>query len=343
MKKVTLREPTIADQDAFIAAMQASQDLHLPWVASPITAEEFRAYLTQFQQVNQKSFLACDHIGNIVGVFNISEIVTGLFQSAYLGFYVVAEFAGQGYMNAGLKQLLAYLFNELKLHRIEANIQPDNTSSINLVKANGFRYEGFSPRYLKINGHWCGHEHWAMTYEDYVKDDPEVLKKDYIDIVPYDKEWPIKAKAEIAKLQMVLPASSISDIQHIGSTAIPGMAAKPILDIQIAAYSLNEMRAIAVPALMKLGYEFWYENPDLDRLFFVKGMPPYGAKRSHHVHIFESSSKRWRERLKFRDYLISHPKAAKEYEALKLALANQFLYDREAYTNAKSDFINRII
>lgn len=225
-----------------------------------------------------------DVSGNIVGVFNINEIVRGLFQSAYLGFYVVADYAAKGYMSVGLKLILAKVFNELKLHRIEANIQPDNLRSIALIKKNGFRYEGFSPRYLKINDEWCGHEHWAMTYEDFIRNDVEVLKKDHVDIVEYDSEWPVKANAEINRLRAVFPVNRVVDIQHVGSTAIPGMMAKPIIDIQIAVVSLDEMKVIAIPALQKLGYEYWYENPDQERMFFVKDMPPFGEKRTFHVH-----------------------------------------------------------
>ncbi len=164
-----LREPKLEDEAAFIAAMQRSQSLHQPWVKVPMTSHEFRAYYRRYQQPSQKSFLVCDESGNIVGVFNLNEVVGGLFQSAYLGFYAVAEYAGRGYMNAGLKLVLQKAFEELDLHRIEANIQPENKRSINLVKNNGFTKEGFSPRYLKINGEWRDHERWALTYEDWLQ------------------------------------------------------------------------------------------------------------------------------------------------------------------------------
>lgn len=116
--------------------------------------------------------------------------IRGQFQNAYLGFYAVSNFVGKGYMSAGLKLVLAKVFNELQLHRVEANIQPDNIQSIQLIKKNGFRYEGFSPRYLKIDNEWRGHEHWAMTYEDFIRNDADVLKKDHVDIVAYNSEWP---------------------------------------------------------------------------------------------------------------------------------------------------------
>lgn len=342
MLNMTIREIKFEDKEAFLGAMQRSQTLHQRWVKAPTTDSAFDDYIHRFNQPNQKSFVVLDK-DNIVGIFNISEIVRGVFQNAYLGFYAVADYAGKGYMSAGLKLVLDKVFNELQLHRIEANIQPDNIQSIRLVKNNGFRYEGFSPRYLKINDVWCGHEHWAMTYEDFIQHTDDVRQKDSVEMVDYDVNWPIEAKAEISKLREVLPANNVIDIQHVGSTAIPGIMAKPIIDIQIAVHSLEAMKVIAVPVLQKMGYEYWADNPDPERLFFVKGMPPFGEKRTHHVHIVESTSKHWANKLLFRDYLLSHPDVAKEYQQLKLSLSKQHLYDREEYTKAKTEFVNKIL
>ncbi len=166
---ITLREPVIQDKTLFLKAMNQSQPLHDPWVSPPKTSEEFDVYIHKYaeNQDQNKSFLLLNQSGNIAGVFNINQIVRGFLQSGYLGFYAVEGYAGQGYMSAGLKLVLKKAFEELGLHRLEANIQPDNFRSINLVKKNGFKKEGFSPRYLKINGEWRDHERWAMTYEDF--------------------------------------------------------------------------------------------------------------------------------------------------------------------------------
>ena len=164
---IIIRQPTLQDETAFLSAMQKSISLHHPWVKAPLTSEEFHTYIKRSQQDNQKCFLVLED-SQIAGVFNINEIVRGCFQNAFLGFYAVSDFENQGIMSAGLKLVLKAIFEELQLHRIEANIQPENTQSINLVKKNKFRYEGFSPRYLKINGEWCDHEHWALTYEDWL-------------------------------------------------------------------------------------------------------------------------------------------------------------------------------
>ncbi|MBE9116824.1 GNAT family N-acetyltransferase [Lusitaniella coriacea LEGE 07157] len=104
----------------------------------------------------------------VVGVANLSQIFYRAFQNAYLGYYVNVEFAGQGLMREGIRLALDYTFSTLNLHRVEANIQPKNTASINLVKRLGFTQEGFSRRYLKINGEWRDHERWALTVEDWV-------------------------------------------------------------------------------------------------------------------------------------------------------------------------------
>jgi len=102
----------------------------------------------------------------IIGVANLRQIFYGVFQNAYLGYYVDVNFAGQGLMSEGIQLVINYAFHTLGLHRIEANMQPGNIASINLVKRLGFTKEGFSRRYLKINQEWCDHERWALTAED---------------------------------------------------------------------------------------------------------------------------------------------------------------------------------
>jgi ribosomal-protein-alanine N-acetyltransferase len=107
--------------------------------------------------------LVCEReSGRIVGVINITNIVLGVFRSGYLGFYVFAGFERQGLMHDGLGAAVRHSFDKLKLHRLEANIQPGNAASIALVKSCGFSKEGYSPRYLKIAGRWRDHERWAI-------------------------------------------------------------------------------------------------------------------------------------------------------------------------------------
>src|SRR5690348_9201884 len=136
MQSISIREPQLSDEAEFVAAMQQSKALHHPWTQSPQTSAEFKDYVDRYHQAKYKSYLVCTEDNHIAGVFNLSEIVQGFFQNAYLGFYAVKAYAGKGYMSAGLKLVLAKTFTELKLHRLEANIQPQNDHSINLVKAN---------------------------------------------------------------------------------------------------------------------------------------------------------------------------------------------------------------
>ncbi len=97
---------------------------------------------------------------------NLNIITYEALCSAYLSYYVVQRFAERGYMKEGLRQVIDVAFGELGLHRLEANIQPGNERSVRLVESLGFQYEGFSPRYLKINGKWCDHERWALLADD---------------------------------------------------------------------------------------------------------------------------------------------------------------------------------
>ncbi|WP_392537755.1 GNAT family N-acetyltransferase [Legionella sp. 227] len=165
---IHLRQLNQLDEAHFLHTMQKSHDFHYPFVTPPQTHEAFQSYLQQSLQENRRCYLALNQNEDIIGVFNISEIVQSVFQSAYLGYFASVTYAGQGLMSQALKLVLKEIFLNLKLHRIEANIQPTNTSSIHLVTQNGFLKEGFSPRYLKINGIWCDHFRFALTYEDWL-------------------------------------------------------------------------------------------------------------------------------------------------------------------------------
>lgn len=158
--------PAPRHETEFLAAVVRSQRLHGAWVTAPRSSAEYRLYLKERRGPRQVKYFVCSEQGELCGVFNLSEIVRGSFQSAYLGYYALAPHGGKGFMSAGLELVLEKVFGELALHRVEANIQPKNTRSIRLVERAGFRLEGLSPRYLKIAGRWRDHERWAMTSED---------------------------------------------------------------------------------------------------------------------------------------------------------------------------------
>jgi GrpB-like predicted nucleotidyltransferase (UPF0157 family) len=165
---------------------------------------------------------------------------------------------------------------------------------------------------------------------------------DEVEIVDYDPRWPILFDEEAKRLRAVLEPSLIVGLEHFGSTAIPGLSAKPIIDILIAVRSLAAAQATFVEELRNLDYVYWAENPKKDRMFFVKGMPPFASKRTHHVHVTEPHGEMW-QRLVFRNYLRAHPEEAGTYERLKLRLAAEHQTDREAYTDAKAAYVESVM
>jgi len=160
----------LEDEDVFLEAVRRSRRFHRPWVYPPTTSSEFRAFVASTGTARQRLLLWAQD-GNadagLAGYFSLGEIVRGQLNSAYLGYWASTAWEGRGVMFRGMQMLLRYGFRQLRLHRVEANIQPDNLASISLVRRSGFRHEGFSPRYLKVGGRWRDHERWAMTVEDW--------------------------------------------------------------------------------------------------------------------------------------------------------------------------------
>jgi [ribosomal protein S5]-alanine N-acetyltransferase len=160
---VVIRPLSHDDEAEFLAAARASRALHQPWVNPPLTATAFRARLRRLGGPEHLGFAVrrADN-GGLVGVVEVTNIVQGVFRSGYLAYYAFAGHERQGLMTAGLRRVARHAFTQLRLHRLEANIQPGNGASIALVKACGFRLEGYSPRYLKLGGRWRDHERWAL-------------------------------------------------------------------------------------------------------------------------------------------------------------------------------------
>jgi [ribosomal protein S5]-alanine N-acetyltransferase len=153
--RVLLRTPAESDRAEFLAAMVVSTELHEPWMSDVATDEYFERLLVRVADERQDVNLVCLREGGaIVGVVNLSEIVRGAFQSAFLSYAAVSGYEGQGLMSEGLQLLLQRVFVDLELHRLEANIQPANAPSLALVQRAGFVCEGTSRRYLKLGGEW---------------------------------------------------------------------------------------------------------------------------------------------------------------------------------------------
>jgi ribosomal-protein-alanine N-acetyltransferase len=165
---VYLRPPRRSDEREFVELMRASRSFHRPWASAPTDAERFTAYLADARRSDFEAMLVCREDDEaIIGFFNLSHITRGLLQSAYLGYAAGKPYAGQGYMREGIQLVLRNAFLNLRLHRVEANIQPGNRASIALARGAGFRREGFSPRYLKIGGRWRDHERWALLADEW--------------------------------------------------------------------------------------------------------------------------------------------------------------------------------
>ena len=164
---VLLRHPTIEDSTAFLAFVRDNRRYHRPWVYPPADADAFARFVQRSCGRHDRAFLVIERASDdIAGVVDVSEIVRGALQSGFIGYYGAARVAGQGYMGDAVRLVVRHAFEILDLHRLEANIQPDNAASIRLVEHCGFRKEGLSPRYLRIGGCWCDHERWAILADD---------------------------------------------------------------------------------------------------------------------------------------------------------------------------------
>jgi [ribosomal protein S5]-alanine N-acetyltransferase len=162
--RVILRPVTSGDEAEFLDLVHASVRLHQPWMSLPATPQDFQAYIARYEHSGEESLLIClRSTGAIAGRVNINSIIRGRFQCGSLSYAAFAPTAGKGYMTEGLGLAVRYAFEQLRLHRLEANIQPANHASINLVRRLGFRREGYSPEMLFIDGAWRDHERWAIT------------------------------------------------------------------------------------------------------------------------------------------------------------------------------------
>ena len=165
-------------------------------------------------------------------------------------------------------------------------------------------------------------------------------------IVPYNPRWPELFRREKEHLLSCLPAELIRRVEHFGSTAVQGLAAKPVVDVLVEVSDLQATRTWIAPLLESQGYDYFWRPTHGDDgppfyAWFIKRDPGSGA-RTHHIHMVEADFAAHWDRLLFRDYLIEHPRVAREYEDLKLRLASAYPNDRVAYTQGKTEFVVRV-
>jgi GrpB-like predicted nucleotidyltransferase (UPF0157 family) len=173
--------------------------------------------------------------------------------------------------------------------------------------------------------------HSAALVEREPRDEP-------VRLVPYDPGWPARYEGERRALEKAIGGWVVGGIHHVGSTAVPGMEAKPIVDILAGVADLERSRACLEP-LRRLDYVYAPYLPE-EMHWLCKPSP---GRRTHHLHLVPVDSARFRDELAFRDLLRADPRAASEYVALKRRLADRFADDREAYTEAKGAFIRRAL
>lgn len=161
--KVSLRPLVATDQEAFLQAARQSRSLHRQWIQVPTTPTQFLDYVEEMNTEDDQAFLVCRNDNHeMVGVVELRDIFYGDFQNSYLLYYAFVGHLQQGFMKQAVMQTIDYAFQTLKLHRLEANIQPENKASIALIRACGFNQEGYSPKFLKKGGQWRDHERWAL-------------------------------------------------------------------------------------------------------------------------------------------------------------------------------------
>ena len=168
-KKVHLRIPSKADVNSFIRMVKVSMDYHAPWVYPAADPRSYRFYIDRISSGLTIGFLVIRNSDRqLVGVVNINDILMGGYCSGSLGYYGDVRLAGVGYMVEGLELALQQAFLTHNFHRLEANVQPGNYRSLKLINKLGFHKEGFSPKFLNINGVWKDHERFALLKEEWV-------------------------------------------------------------------------------------------------------------------------------------------------------------------------------
>ncbi len=163
---VTLRRPRLSDGPEFLALVEASRPFHAGLVEPPAGEEAFAAYVRRVADHAHDGFLVLS--GHLIGVVNLNNILRGNSQSASLGYYRLAAGGGPTAMQEAVGAVVTHAFGTLRLHRLEANVQPGNLRSIELIRALGFRLEGFAPGFLRIGGVWRDHERWALLADEWI-------------------------------------------------------------------------------------------------------------------------------------------------------------------------------
>ncbi len=162
-----------------------------------------------------------------------------------------------------------------------------------------------------------------------------------VQLVPYDPSWPSLFAEERARVEDAVSRWA-EGIKHIGSTAVCGLDAKPVIDLMVGLKAMSDADYCVRP-LIDLEYSYWAEGAEPHHRLFVRFVDPEMTARTHNLHLVEAGGWYWKDRLLFRDYLREHPEIAAEYARLKHELASRHRDDREVYTAAKADFVSGVV
>jgi ribosomal-protein-serine acetyltransferase len=344
-KTCCLRALEEADARELYSVVDANRDQLARWMpwASGQTLDDTVAFIrrTRDQLANNDGFqTAVVEDGHIVGVVGF-HAVSWEHRSTSLGYWLAAPAQGQGTMTRAVRTLVDHAIGTWRLHRVEIRAAVENARSRAIPERLGFTREGVAREAERVGERYLDLAVYAMLAEE-PSEGHRSAAEDLaraggsnapVEIVEYDPVWPTLYESERERLKPLLGGA---EIHHFGSTAAPGLAAKPVIDMIALVPDLDAPIAALV---VSAGYQFPKAfNATLAHRRFL--CYPTAAHRTHHLHLVDTQEELDR-RLSFRDRLRTDPALAAEYTRLKRALAQRYRHDREAYTDAKAEFIKR--
>jgi GrpB-like predicted nucleotidyltransferase (UPF0157 family)/RimJ/RimL family protein N-acetyltransferase len=321
-ERLVLRSKTLGDLDA-MQELYGDPDVAAWLGGEPFNREQTREHLLRHMRLEREHGFATWAVveqssGKVIGHCGLQHLDGG--PEVEVGWALVPSRWGRGYATEAARASVAWGFEQLGLEEIVAVTRPTNARSRRVMEKLGMTYEGL--------GVWYGAEQVRYAVRR--------VPLGPLEVVAYDPAWPLRFEEERARIAEAL-GSRAPVIEHIGSTSVPGLAAKPVIDVLLGlrSYPLDEA---GVRALEGLGYEYRGEFGIPGRQFFRKGEP-----RSHHVHAVELGSDLWVSHLAFRDRLRDHPEDAARYASLKHELVSRYRDERGRYTEAKAPFIEELL
>lgn len=336
-----------SDAQELQAVVEANRD-HLarwmPWAGSQTLADTLAFIRRAREQLaNNEGFQAAVlEEGHIIGVAGF-HAVSWEHRRTSIGYWLAEPAQGRGIMTEAVRALVDHALDTWQLHRVEIRAGVENVRSRAIPERLGFTQEGVTRGGERIGDRYIDQAIYAMLAEEMpLSERRRAAAKDLeltgdrdaaVEIVDYDPVWPDSYESERIRLEPLLEGA---DIHHFGSTAVPGMAAKPVIDMIALVPDLDA----PIPVLVASGgYQFPQAfNATLKHRRFL--CYPTAAHRTHHLHLVDNREELDR-RLRFRDRLRADNALAEEYARLKRELAERYRDDREAYTDAKAGFVKR--